>query len=259
MMQTKIVRNKIIIAGPCALESRELMLETVKEAKAYGVDYVRLSLWKPRTKPGYEGIGEEGILLIVEAAKMGVNPAFEPLMPSHAEKVVKAVLPVLGNQKLLIWLGARNQNHVLQKEIAQIAAQDPRIMLMVKNQCWHNEKHWEGIIEHVLESGIKESNLLICHRGFSPIGSNPHEYRNVPDYDMAMRMKEKTGLPMLFDPSHTGGSVENVMRIFKETQQYSFDGYIIEVHPTPKHALTDQNQQITWKEFGDLLGIKRKN
>lgn len=246
-------KHKIIIAGPCALESREQLLETITQAKKLAIDFVRLSLWKPRTKPGYEGIGEAGIPLLVEAAKMGVNPGVEPLVPSQAEKVAKAVLPVLGNGKLLMWIGARNQNHFIQREMAQIAAQDDRIILMAKNQIWSNEKHWEGIVEHVLEGGIKKENFWLCHRGFAPHGDNPHNYRNIPDYDMTMRIKEKTGIPIFFDPSHTGGSVKNVIRITKEANEYAFDGYIVEVHPDPKNAITDADQQLTWKEFRTLL------
>jgi 3-deoxy-D-arabino-heptulosonate 7-phosphate (DAHP) synthase len=246
-------KRKIIIAGPCALESQEQMIETLKEAKKLAVDFVRLSLWKPRTQPGFEGIGEEGIPLLVEAAKMGVNPGIEPLIPSHAEKVVNAVLPVLGNGKLLLWIGARNQNHFIQREMAEIASQDDRIYLMAKNQIWNNEKHWEGIVDHVLEGGIKKENFWLCHRGFAPHGDNPDGYRNIPDYAMTMRIKEKTGLPMIFDPSHTGGNVENVIRITKEANQYDFDGYIVEVHPDPKNAITDAQQQLTWGEFKQLL------
>ncbi len=247
------MNKKIIIAGPCALESRELMLETVTQAKRLQVDYVRLSLWKPRTKPGFEGIGVRGIPLLVEAAKMGVHPAVEPLLPEHAEKVADAVLNATPHGKLLLWIGARNQNHIIQREIAKIASRDKRIVLMVKNQFWHSEKHWEGIIEHVLEGGIKATNLVICHRGFEPTTeNNPYGYRNVPDWNMAMDMKGKTNLSMFFDPSHTGGNVENVIRIIKEASRYAFDGYIIEVHPDPVHALTDQNQQLTWQQFAAL-------
>lgn len=252
-MQTKVVRNKIIIAGPCGVESREQVIETVKQAKKYGVDYVRLNLWKPRTKPGYEGFGEEGIGMIVEAAKMGINVGLEPLMPDHAAKVAEAVMNATKEGKLLLWIGARNQNHIIQREIARIAAQDKRITLMVKNQIWHNEKHWEGIIEHVLTGGIPKERLLIGHRGFAPTGDNPHGYRNIPDYDMCMRMKEKFNLPIIFDPSHTGGSVENVVRIFHEANQFDFDGYIVEVHPNPKVAKSDANQQLTWEQFITLM------
>lgn len=254
-MTVQKLPNQIFIVGPCAVESREQVLETVKNVKELGVDFMRLSLWKPRTKPGFEGVGEYGIDWIVEAARMGVNPAVEPLIPEHAAKVAEAVLTRAPKAKLLLWIGARNQNHLLQRDIAKIAAQDPRIYLMVKNQVWSNEKHWEGIVEHVLSGGINESRLLLCHRGFAPWGANPQGYRNVPDYDMALRMKERTKLPMIFDPSHTGGSVEKVFKIAEEAAGHAFDGYIIEVHPNPKRALSDPHQQLTWKEFYKLLRL----
>ena len=227
-------------------------METIKNVKELGIDFVRMSLWKPRTKPGFEGFGEKGIDLVVEAALMGVNPAVEPLVPEHAEKVVNAVLTRAPKAKLMLWIGARNQNHLIQREIARIASQDDRIYLMVKNQVWLSEPHWEGIIEHCLSGGIKESKLLICHRGFAPNGVNPDGYRNVPDFEMAMRIKEKTKLPMIFDPSHTGGSVENVFKITNEASDHDFDGYIVEVHPDPKKALSDSIQQLTWPEFHKL-------
>lgn len=247
--------NQIFIVGPCAIENREQVLETVKNAKELGVDFTRLSLWKPRTKPGFEGVGEAGIDWVVEAARMGVNPAVEPIIPEHAEKIVEAVLTKAPKAKLLLWIGARNQNHLIQREIAKVAAQDERIYLMVKNQVWRNEKHWEGIVEHVLSGRIKESRLLLCHRGFAPWKANPEGYRNEPDYDMCMRMKEKTKLPIIFDPSHTGGSVEKVFKITEEAAEYAFDGYIVEVHPNPKLALSDAHQQLTWKEFHKLLKL----
>ncbi|OGH18853.1 MAG: hypothetical protein A3G13_01330 [Candidatus Levybacteria bacterium RIFCSPLOWO2_12_FULL_37_7] len=247
------IPKKMLIVGPCAVESRDQVLETVKQAKKIGVEYVRLSLWKPRTKPGFEGIGEEGIKLLVEAAKMGVNPAVEPMIPEHAKLAMDAVMTATKNGKCMLWIGARNQNHYIQREVSRIAARNPRTVLMVKNQIWHNEKHWEGIVEHCLSGGIKKSHLILCHRGFAPIGDNPQGYRNVPDYNMAMRMKEKTGLAMIFDPSHTGGSIEKVIKITHEANEHEFDGFLVEVHPNPKKALSDAIQQLAWSQFRRLL------
>lgn len=246
------LKKPIIIAGPCAAESREQILLSIAEAKKRDVDFLRISLWKPRTKPGFDGLGDEGIPLLVEAAKMGVNPSTEVIIPQHAEKVVKAVLEASKTAKVLVWIGARNQNHYIQQEIARAVAGEDRVMLMVKNQPWNSEEHWDGIIEHVLYGGIKKDHLLICHRGFTPNGHNPHGYRNVPDYVLARKIKEKWNLPMLFDPSHTGGSVENVFKIAKEASKEDFDGLIVEVHPDPKNAKTDAKQQLTWEEFDRL-------
>lgn len=246
------MKKTILIAGPCAAESKTQIRASIEEGKKRNIDFLRISLWKPRTKPGFDGLGDEGIPLLLEAAKEGINPATEVIIPEHASKVIDAVLSTYKNRNVLLWIGARNQNHYIQQEIARAASKDRRVYLMVKNQPWVSREHWEGIIEHVKAGGIDSERLLICHRGFTPNGHNPHGYRNVPDFEMAMEMKEKTKLPMIFDPSHTGGTVENVFRVSQEAQKFSFDGIIVEVHPNPKLAKTDAKQQLTWKEFDKL-------
>lgn len=256
--QKNIVRHKpIIIAGPCAAESTEQISIAIQEAKKRQVDFMRISLWKPRTKPGFEGIGEKGIDFLIQAARLGVNPATEVLLPEQAKNIIKKVFTRVPNTKLLLWIGARNQNHYIQREIAKVAAMDKRVILMVKNQPWISEEHWEGIIGHVLDGGIDRDRIILCHRGFMPNGHNPFGYRNVPDYDMSMRIKDKTGLPMIFDPSHTGGSVQNVLKIAEEAVRHDFDGVMVEVHHNPQNALTDAKQQLTWSEFDRLISIIR--
>lgn len=241
----------IVIAGPCAAESREQIKTSAKEAKERNIDFLRVSLWKPRTKPGFDGLKEVGLPLLDMVAQMGVAPATEVITPQHAEMVLKTVL-TKPNRRVLLWIGARNQNHYIQQEISRVVAGEKQALLMVKNQPWLSHDHWEGIIEHVLHGGVAKENLLICHRGFSPNGHNPRGLRNVPDYNMAMTVKKKTGLPMVFDPSHSGGSVENVMHVAKEAKAYEFDGLMVEVHPNPKKAKTDALQQLTWEQF-DML------
>lgn len=245
----------IIIPGPCAAESAQQIDIAIREAKKRKVDFLRVNLWKPRTKPGFEGLGEAGIPLMIAAAKKGVNPGTEVLTPKQAELVMDAVLSASPTTKVLLWLGARNQNHFIQKEIAHIAARDKRAFLLVKNQPWVSEDHWEGIIEHILAGGIAKENVINCHRGFSPHGENPLGLRNMPDFEMAMRVKAKTQIPMTFDPSHTGGSVPNVFKLAEQAGQINLDGVMIEVHHDPKNAITDPKQQVTWKEFDEIVKI----
>jgi 3-deoxy-D-arabino-heptulosonate 7-phosphate (DAHP) synthase len=242
----------LVIAGPCAAESEEQILEAIQEAKKRHVDFIRISLWKPRTKPGFDGLGRRGLKLLVAAAKAGVNPATEVILPEHAKMAMKAVFAAVPRARLMLWIGSRNQNHIIQRKIATAVAGDRRVTLMVKNQPWTSEDHWEGIVSHVLGGGVSHDRVMLCHRGFVPNGINPHGYKNVPDYAMAMRIKEKTGLPMLFDPSHTGGAVVKVLQVAREAKAHHFDGVIVEVHRDPIHALTDAKQQLTWKEFDQL-------
>jgi 3-deoxy-D-arabino-heptulosonate 7-phosphate (DAHP) synthase len=249
-------RKRIIIAGPCAAESDEQISIALSEVQKRSVDFMRVNLWKPRTKPGFEGLGEKGLPLLVKVAKAGVNPGLEVIMPSQVGLVMDAVLPHMAKDgKLLLWIGARNQNHTLQKEIAQACMKDPRVMLMVKNQPWPSEPHWEGILEHILETGFPKANLLNCHRGFSPTGDNPLGLRNMPNYEMTARVKERTGVPVIFDPSHMGGTVANVYEVCKSVAGQIFDGIMVEVHHDPVHALTDSKQQVTWEQFDELLNL----
>ncbi|HSW47725.1 MAG TPA: hypothetical protein VLG67_01480 [Candidatus Saccharimonadales bacterium] len=246
--------KNIIIAGPCAAESMELIVESAKQAKKRKVDFLRVSLFKPRTKPGFEGVGEDGIDFLIAAAKLGVNPATEVLFPDQAKRIMDKVFTAVPETKLLLWIGSRNQHHVIQRETAKIIASDKRAYLLVKNQPWKNKKHWEGIAEHALEGEIDRDHLYMCHRGFAPHGyENPYEMRNIPDFEMSMEIREETKLPMIFDPSHIGGTVENVLRIAKESKKYEFDGLMVEVHMDPKNAMTDAEQQLTWEQFDELV------
>src|SRR5438477_7194371 len=97
-------KNKkiITVAGPCAAESLDLILYSVKEAKKRNVDFIRTNLWKPRTKPGFEGVGKEGIHFLVAIVKNGGNPGLEIIIPEQAKLVMDTVLPILGNGKLLL-------------------------------------------------------------------------------------------------------------------------------------------------------------
>src|SRR5687767_10298489 len=143
-----------LVAGPCAAETPEQIRVSMDAALQRGVDFMRISLWKPRTKPGFDGMKEEGIPLLAEAAERGLNPGTEILVASQAEAVLNGVLPSLpDNGRLMLWIGARNQNHLVQQEIARVASRDPRVCLMLKNQPWSSESHWEGIAAHALEGG----------------------------------------------------------------------------------------------------------
>jgi chorismate mutase len=250
--------TKWLIAGPCALESRTQLQKAVQVLKKMGIAMVRACLCKPRTQPGWEGIGFGSLqLLLEETIPHGVVPATELMTAEHAMMVVNSLEDFGEDAKIIVWLGSRNQNHVEQKNIAKILATGPEgITLMFKNQMWEDERHWFGIYEHLLSGGFPKERMLSCHRGFSPGKlDNPNQYRNVPDFEMAMRMKERMGIPMLIDPSHMGGSSANVLKICQFASTYAFDGYMIEVHADPEHAKTDAGQQLSYSNFAELLKI----
>lgn len=257
-MKTK---QKIIIAGPCAAESREQVINCALTLKKQGIKIMRASLWKPRTQPGFEGVGKQGITWLSEVTKLGMTIATEILLPEQLTQLIKGIGKKGDLSKVLLWIGSRNQNHLIQREIAKIIKEKmpKNVKLLIKNQAWTDERHWLGIVDHIVGSGISPKRLILCHRGFTSQGQkNPDNFRNLPDFEMAMRVKEKTGLPMLIDPSHIGGSIENVTKVMKMSDVHDFDGMMIEVHPTPIEAKSDAKQQLTFQELDKLLKIWKK-
>lgn len=254
------LEKPIIIAGPCSVEGRRQILTSAQEARKAGIKILRASLWKPRTESGtFRGVAretDEWKKWYKEIESMGLIPATEVMMPEDAQAVINAT-----HGPVVLWLGARNQNDEIQMQIGQIIKDHPRVMLMIKNPTSPDEKHWKGIVSHVLAGGASKDQLLLCHRGFSPATNGN---RNNPDLEMALRVKECTGIPMLIDPSHITGNRRKVIPFTQEAMQYrnangtGFDGMIIEVHPNPEKAWTDAPQQISWREFARALPRLRR-
>jgi len=247
------IDKQIIIAGPCAAESREQIVKSAHMAKERDILTLRTSLWKPRTKPGFDGVTTEGIEWLEEVARLGLRPATEVFNEDNARQVVDKISGNLGKD-ILIWIGSRNQNHFIQQNIGSVIKGEKLAKILIKNQPWKSQDHWMGIIDHVVNGGADPSQIILCHRGFTP---GTQGLRNDPDFAMAMRVKRESGLPMLIDPSHIGGNVEKVLEIAKLSQDYKtdgmgFDGLMIEVHLNPSQALTDKDQQLTWNQFDQI-------
>jgi|EndMetStandDraft_5_1072996.scaffolds.fasta_scaffold57031_3 chorismate mutase len=254
--------KKITIAGPCALESRAQIIQCVEELKKLGVEVVRACLWKPRTVPGWEGLGFLGLpMLLEETLSRDVTPASEIMTPIHAQMCVDALKHFGDKGRMIVWIGARNQNHFEIHRMAHILAEGPpSLLLMFKNQVWLDKKHWYGIYQHIIHAGFPQERLLSCHRGFHPHRSeNPLQLRNLPEYEMAMELKESMGIPMLLDPSHIAGARDKVFQVVEESFHYDFDGYMIEVHHDIDQAKTDVNQQLTFDQLGKLLEMIKAN
>lgn len=250
--------TKIIIAGPCALESREQLIDARESLKDLHIHYVRASLWKPRTSPGWQGVCAYGLaMLLEETIPYGFIPATEIMNSVNAKYCIDALKEYGPEAKMVFWIGSRNQNHFEIQDIARILAQaSDQVILMFKNQMWSDEKHWYGIYEHIIHAGFPKEKLATIHRGFAPgHEANPNHLRNLPDYEMAMRIKEKTGIATLLDPSHIAGDKDKVLQIVEESKSYDWDGYIVEVHNHADGLKTDSKQHISIQQFKELLDL----
>ena len=239
-----------LIAGPCAAESREQVLQTAESLKGISnlIAY-RAGLWKPRTRPGdFEGVGEKGLPWLREVKKStGLRLAVEVAIPTHVEACMASDVDI-------VWIGARTVvSPFIIDEIAR-ALSGSNICVMVKNPVNPDLSLWAGGIERLQKAGIK--NLAAVHRGFDAFSSNP--YRNLPLWEIPIELKRLfPELPMLCDPSHIGGKREMLSSISQKALDLGMDGLMIESHIDPDHALTDMAQQLSPSDLKKMMSQLR--
>ncbi|MBO7545796.1 MAG: bifunctional 3-deoxy-7-phosphoheptulonate synthase/chorismate mutase type II [Paludibacteraceae bacterium] len=244
----------LIIAGPCAAETREQVLTTARLMADAGVSIFRAGVWKPRTEPGaFEGVGEEALLWLDEAqTETGIPAATEVATPEHVRLALKHHIRTL-------WIGARTTtNPFLVQQIADALAEEIKaktvspaeLTLLVKNPVSPDARLWKGAIERLRESEIK--TIYAVHRGFQT--GQPTPYRNAPTWSVPFALRlEMPEIPLLLDPSHMAGKTELVPDLSAQAMSLGYDGLMIEVHHSPSNAWSDREQQLTPDELKTLM------
>lgn len=238
----------VVVAGPCSVESRGQIVETAEALRELGrVGVLRAGIWKPRTRPGsFEGIGERGLPWLMEASQLtGLPTAVEVATPAHVRAAVEGGVDML-------WIGARTSvNPFAVQELADtIAAVKADIPVLVKNPVNPDLELWIGALQRLSQAGVR--HLGAIHRGFSSY--TPTAYRNPPVWQIPMELHRRVpDLPIIHDPSHTGGCRDLIGPLSQQALDLGFGGLMIETHPDPDGALSDGGQQITPKELGELL------
>ena len=241
--------RKIIIAGPCSIESRDQMNSVASAVSRVGAGILRAGFWKPRTHPGsFEGAGPEGLGWLVDAGRAnGMETATEVASASHVEECLKAGVDIL-------WIGARTSSSPFQVQEIADALKGVDITVMVKNPLGADIELWIGAFERLAAAGI--TRFMAVHRGF-PV-SSPGPYRNEPHWEMSAELRMRLqGVPVICDPSHIAGRADLVGEVACRAMDLGFDGLMVEVHPNPGAALSDAAQQLTPGEFGDLVASLR--
>jgi len=234
-----------IIAGPCGIESRTQINEIAESLNTQNVNLIRGGIWKPRTRPdSFQGIGEEGLKWLKEAGLAnGLPVAVEVAHPRHIEQALSAGIDCF-------WIGARTTvNPFLVQEIAN-ALLGVDIPVFVKNPINPDLELWIGALERIYNSGLRK--IAAIHRGFSSYEKS--KYRNAPNWQIPIELKRRIpNLPIICDPSHISGNKSLVSSLSQTAMDLSFDGLMIEVHPDPKNALSDKEQQLLPLELKELL------
>ncbi|MBF1706013.1 MAG: 3-deoxy-7-phosphoheptulonate synthase [Selenomonas sp.] len=233
----------VVMAGPCAVESREQLLETAQLVKEGGAQFIRGGAYKPRTSPyAFQGLEEEGLKYLAEAReKTGLAVVTEVT-------VVEAVDTVAAYADLL-QVGARNmQNFGLLKAVGR--AGKP---VMLKRGLAATIDEWLNAAEYIMNEG--NPNVILCERG---IRTYETYTRNTFDISAIPAIKHLSHLPIIADPSHGTGKWRMIKPVSLASIAAGADGLIIEVHPNPARALSDGPQSLTPENYRNLMASVQK-
>ncbi len=237
--------DKLIIAGPCSVESEEQILQTAKEVAMYDVHVLRGGIWKPRTRPdSFEGVGAAGLKWVKKAGNaVNLPVATEVAMPAHVEKCMEHKIDIM-------WIGARTTVNPFAVQAIADALRGTDIPVLVKNPINPDLSLWLGAIERLDKAGIKK--IAALHRGFSSYYKK--EYRYEPQWKIPIEIHRiAPSIPLLCDPSHICGNRKLILSVSQKAMDLLFDGLMIETHIDPDIALSDAKQQLRPGQLGALL------
>ncbi|MBQ8303804.1 MAG: 3-deoxy-7-phosphoheptulonate synthase [Clostridia bacterium] len=234
---SKIGDGKLsLIAGPCSVESKEQITGIAKAVKESGAGFLRGGAFKPRTSPyAFQGLRGEGIELLLEAKK-------ETGLPIVTEIMSIAHLDLFEDVDV-IQVGARNmQNFELLKELGK--TNKP---ILLKRGLANTVEETLMSAEYIMSQG--NDRVILCERGVRTFETYT---RNTLDISAIPIFKKLSHLPVVVDPSHSGGIAWLVEPLCLAAVAAGADGLIVEVHNDPAHALCDGAQSITPKMFDTL-------
>mgnify|MGYP002641074992 CR=1 FL=1 len=228
----------IIIGGPCAVESREQILEAAKAVKDAGAHALRGGAFKPRTSPySFQGMGEEGLKLLAEARELTG-------LPIVTEVTAPELVPLVADYAEVLQIGARNmQNYALLKAVGQTNR-----TVLLKRGMSATINDFLMAAEYILSKG--NQNVILCERGIRTFETAT---RNTTDINAIPVLQAHTHLPVMLDPSHSTGHWEYVSALARSGIAAGADGIIVEVHPDPASALSDGAQSLKPHRFKTLV------
>ena len=228
----------IVMAGPCAVESREQIIETAFKVKEAGAHLLRGGAFKPRTSPySFQGLGEEGLQYLADAREAtGLAVVTEVMSPEQ--------VPLVARYADVLQVGTRNmQNYALLHAVGEAM-----MPVLLKRGLMSTIEELLMSAEYILSHG--NERVILCERGIRTFETYT---RNTLDINAVPVLKELTHLPVMVDPSHATGKWHLVNAASKAAVAAGADGLIIEVHPNPEMAVSDGAQSLKPDRFAELM------
>ncbi len=230
--------NLAMIAGPCAIENEEVLLEIAREVKAAGANILRGGAFKPRTSPySFQGLGKEGLKILRAVGD-------ELQMPVITEVMDPRQVELVDKYSDAFQIGARNmQNFNLLSEVGQTHRP---VMLKRGMSATVNDLLMSA--EYILAAGNKE--VVLCERGIRSFDSST---RNLLDLAMVPNVKGNCHLPIVIDPSHATGRPDLIPSMALASIAAGADGVHIEVHSRPEEAMSDGQQALLPDQYAEVM------
>lgn len=227
-----------LIAGPCAVEERDRLLEIAREVRRRGATLLRGGAWKPRTSPySFQGLGEAGLEMLAEAkALVGIGIVTEVLDPRDVEKVAEVAD--------MLQIGARSMTNAP----LLVEAGRSKKPVLLKRGFQATIREFVLAAEFVLAQG--NTQVVLCERGVR--GFDPTT-RNLLDVGAVAHLKRATHLPVIVDPSHAAGRSDLVRPLARAGLAAGADGLIVEVHPDPSEVHSDGSQAVSPETFSAIV------
>jgi 3-deoxy-7-phosphoheptulonate synthase len=231
-----------LIAGPCAVETPEQTLQAAQMAQAAGATLLRGGAFKPRTSPyAFQGLGEKGLRILTEVRQ-------ETGMPIVTEVVDAHDVDLVASHADMLQVGTRNmQNFALLQAVG--GAGKP---VMLKRGMNATIEEWLMAAEYVAQRG--NLDIVLCERGIRTFETATRNTLDISAVPVAQRLSH---LPVIVDPSHSGGHRELVLPLTRAAIAIGADGVIIDVHPHPETALCDGPQALVDGDLRELAKTVR--
>jgi phospho-2-dehydro-3-deoxyheptonate aldolase len=226
--------SAFLIGGPCAVENYQMIKETTEYLLTKNITNIRANIFKPRTSPNsFQGLGLQGLKILSQLKKThNVNLISEIVDTRHIELMIDYVD--------IFQVGSRNMsNFELLKELGRIAKP-----VLLKRGMSATIEEFICAAEYIIQGGNKD--IYLCERG---IRSFDNATRNTLDLSCVPLLKNQTELPVIVDLNHSLGRKDIIVEMGKAALACGADGLMLEVHPDPQNALSDEQQQLNFKEF----------
>lgn len=228
----------VVMAGPCTVESEDQLMTTAREVKAAGANVLRGGAFKPRTSPhSFQGLGAAGLeLLSMASSETGLPIVTEVLDPRDVELVAR--------HADILQIGTRNaQNFPLLREVGRC---DKPVLL--KRGLSSLIEEWLLSAEYIITQGNRR--VMLCERGIRTFETGT---RNTLDLSAVALARELSHLPVISDPSHATGKASLVRPMAMASIAAGANGLIVDVHPSPDHALIDGPQSLDFADFERMM------